>query len=105
VSGQDVFAAAFQNGRAILNKIWGVKIGAIEPGAKADLLVLDYLPPAPLDSANLLGHLLFGVSSAPVHALMVDGGWVVRDGRCVTVDEREIAAIAAARAKNLWERL
>jgi len=105
VTGGDVLAAAFQNSRDIVRKIWGVSLGCIEPGAKADLLVLDYLPPAPLDSTNLFGHLLFGVSNAPVNALMVDGRWVVRDGHCITVDERQVAELAAARAKALWERL
>ena len=58
-----------------------LEIGRIAPGAKADFLLLDYLPPLPLDSSNLFGHLLFGISNAPVFALMVEGRWVVRDGR------------------------
>jgi hypothetical protein len=51
------------------------------------------------DNSNLVG-----VSNAPVDALMVEGRWVVRDGRCVNVDERAIAEKAAACAKALWER-
>jgi putative selenium metabolism protein SsnA len=105
VSGDDVLEAAFRNSGAIVNRIWGVPVGRIETGAKADLLVLDYFPPAPMGSDNLFGHLLFGISNAPVDALMVDGRWVVRDGRLVNVDERRVAEKAAARAKALWERL
>ncbi len=105
VTGDDVFAAAFTNSRDIVRRIWNVQVGCIESGAKADLLVLDYLPPAPLDNANLFGHLLFGIANAPVNALMVNGQWVVRDGHCVTVDERQIADSAAVHAKALWERL
>lgn len=105
VGGDDVLAAAFRNSREIVKKIWGVSVGCIAPGAKADLLVLDYLPPSPLESGNLLGHLLFGICNAPVVALMVEGRWVVRDGHCITVDERQVAQCAAARAKALWDRL
>ncbi len=105
VGGDDALAAAFRNSREIVKKIWGVPVGCIASGAKADLLVLDYLPPSPLESTNLLGHLLFGISNAPVDALMVGGRWVVRDGHCVTVDERQVAECAAAHAKALWERL
>ena len=100
----EVFAAAFLNNREIVKKICGVTVGRIEPGAQADLLVLDYQPPTPIDSANLFGHLLYGIANAPVRALMVGGRWVVRDGCCVTIDEQQIAGRAAARAKALWER-
>ena len=93
------------NNRTILKKLWGLDLGRIEPGAKADLVLVDYFPPAPMNASNVAGHLLFGVSNAPVHSLMVDGRWVVRDRRCVNVDERRIAQKAAVRAKSLWERM
>jgi len=104
VAADEAFASAFSNNREIVHKIWGVSIGCITPGAKADLLLLDYQPPTPMNPANLFGHLLFGIANAPVHSLMVDGRWVVRDGHCVNVDERQIAARAALHAKALWER-
>ena len=105
VAAEEVFAAAFLNNREIVKKIWGVEIGSIAPGAKADLLVLDYQPPTPIDARNLFGHLMFGIANAPVDSLMVNGRWVVRGGHSVNVDESEIAEAAAARAKALWERL
>jgi cytosine/adenosine deaminase-related metal-dependent hydrolase len=105
VAAREVLAAAFFNGREIVQKILGVNIGRIEPGARADLLVLDYHPPTTFEPANLFGHLMFGIANAPVHSLMVDGRWVVREGRCVQVDEGRIAEKAAAHAKKLWERL
>lgn len=95
---------AFLNNRGIVRKIFGLTLGRIEPGAAADLLLLDYYAPTPIRSGNLFGHLLFGIANAPVDSLMVNGGWVVRDGRCVNVDESRIARCAAARAKELWER-
>lgn len=104
VAAAEVFAAAFSNNREIVKKIWGIDLGRIERGAKADLLVLDYQPPTPLEPANLFGHLLFGIANAPVQALMVEGRWVVREGRCVNVGESRVAEYAAARAKELWER-
>jgi cytosine/adenosine deaminase-related metal-dependent hydrolase len=104
VGGKEAYAALFANNREIVKEIWGVDIGRIAPGARADLLVVDYRPPTPMDNSNLFGHLLFGVSNAPVDALMVEGRWVVREGRCVNVDERAIAEKAAGCAKALWER-
>ena len=104
VGGAEAYAALFSNNREIVKQVWGTEIGRIAPGARADFVLLDYLPPTPLDSANLPGHLLFGVSNAPVHSLMVDGQWVLREGHCVNLDEREIAEKSAACAKALWER-
>jgi len=104
VAAAEVYAAAFANNREIVRKIWGITIGAIEPGARADLLLLDYQPPTPIQPANLFGHLLYGIANAPVDSLMVDGRWVVREGRCLHVDEIDIAEQAARRAQALWDR-
>ena len=104
VGAAEAYAALFSGNRDIVKQIWGTTIGRIAPGARADLLLVDYLPPTPIDSSNLFGHLLFGVSNAPVHSLMVNGRWVLRDGHCVNLDEREIAEKSAACAKALWER-
>jgi len=93
------------NNRTIVKKLWDLDLGRIETGAKADLVLVDYFPPAPMDASNLSGHLVFGIANAPVDSLMVDGRWVVRGRRCVNVDERRIARKAAARAKSLWERM
>jgi putative selenium metabolism protein SsnA len=102
--GAEAYAAAFSGNREIVKQIWGTEIGRVAPGARADFVLLDYLPPTPIDSSNLFGHLLFGVSNAPVHSLMVNGRWVLREGRSVNLDEREIAEKAAVCAKALWER-
>jgi putative selenium metabolism protein SsnA len=93
------------NNRAIVKKIWGFDVGSIETGARADLILVDYFPPTPIHTGNLIGHLVFGISNAPVDSLMVNGRFVMRAKQLVTVDEARIAQKAAARAKALWERL
>jgi cytosine/adenosine deaminase-related metal-dependent hydrolase len=100
----EVFAAAFRNNAAIVRKIWGLELGRIETGAKADLVLMDYFPPTTLTPENVFGHLLFGISNAPVDSLMVGGRWVLRQGQFVNLDERAIAAQASGRARKLWER-
>jgi putative selenium metabolism protein SsnA len=100
----EAYAAAFQNNRAIVRKIWGVEVGRIAPGAKADLALFDYFPPTPMEPGNFFGHLLFGISTAPVDSLMVNGRWVLRERQCVNVDERRLAEKASRHARALWER-
>jgi cytosine/adenosine deaminase-related metal-dependent hydrolase len=104
VAYAEAYAAAFLNNRTIVNKLFGLHIGRIESGAKADLILVDYFPPTPIDSGNLFGHILFGIANAPIDSLMVNGRWVVRDKQCVNVDERSVAEKAAVQARSLWER-
>jgi len=98
-------AALLLNNRAIVKKIWGLDLGRIQTGARADLMLVDYFPPTPIDSSNLFGHLVFGVANAPVDSLIVNGRYVLCAQQLLTVDEPRIAEKAAARAKALWERV
>jgi putative selenium metabolism protein SsnA len=100
----EAYAAALLNNRAIAKKLWGMEIGRIEAGARADLILVDYYPPTPLHAGNLFGHLLFGIASAPIDTLIVNGRMVLRDKRCVTVDESDVAVRATRQAKALWQR-
>ena len=80
-------------------------LGRLVPGAPADLVVLDYDPPTPLDASNLAGHYLFGLGAWAVRDVMVAGRWIVRDRSHVLVDEEQLAARCRAAAPSLWERM
>jgi putative selenium metabolism protein SsnA len=80
-------------------------LGTLEDGAPADLVVLDYGPPTPLDHSNFDGHLVFGMSSASVRDVMVAGRWVVRNREHVLVDEAEVVARSQQAARKLWTRM
>ena len=60
----------------------GVGIGAIEDGARADLIVLDDAAPllAARDADNVLDTFLFAGNANLVRDVMVNGEWVVHDG-------------------------
>jgi putative selenium metabolism protein SsnA len=79
--------------------------GRIEPGAPADLVVLDYPPPTPLDDHNVAGHWVFGLSSRLVRDVVVAGEVVVADRRLVKVDQAELVADVHRQAARLWQRL
>jgi len=104
VAYAEAYAAALLNNRAIARKIWGMEIGRIEAGARADLTLVDYFPPTPLHRGNLFGHILFGIANAPVDSLVVNGRFVLKNKECVTVDERAIADKATTQARALWAR-
>ncbi|HEX4777166.1 MAG TPA: amidohydrolase family protein [Acidimicrobiia bacterium] len=79
--------------------------GTLEPGAPADLVVLDYDAPAPLDDESLAGHWIFGLSSRWVRDVMVAGEWVVLDRRLARLDQQELVERARRQARRLWARV
>ncbi len=85
--------------------LFGLPFGKLDAGGPADLVVLDYRPPTPLTTANVGGHLLFGIDRSHVRSVLVAGRWVVRDRNLVQVDGRAVAAQARSAAAALWRRL
>ena len=81
------------------------RLGRIETGAPADLVVLDYAAPAPLRATSFAGHWIFGLSSRWVRDVMVAGEWAVLDRRLARVDQQELADGARVQAERLWKRL
>lgn len=104
----DAAAAAVRmlaGGQHLAGAIFGLPLGRLEPGAPADLAVLDYRPPTPLAAGNLAGHLLFGLDRSHVRSTMVAGRFVLRDRRVTGVDEAAVFARARRAAEALWGRM
>ncbi|HEY6960268.1 MAG TPA: amidohydrolase family protein [Gaiellaceae bacterium] len=80
-------------------------LGTLVPGAPADLVVLDYDAPTPLDASSAAGHWIFGLASRFVRDVMVAGEWSVLDRAPARVDRAEIARNARREAATLWSRL
>ncbi len=80
-------------------------LGTLDPGAPADLVVLDYAAPTPVHESSLAGHWVFGLAGRHVRDVMVAGVWVVADRRLTLIDQNELAASARAEAEGLWARL
>jgi 5-methylthioadenosine/S-adenosylhomocysteine deaminase len=68
------------------------EIGTLEPGKKADLILLDLMRPEmiPWHEDNLLANLVYSGSGSLVHTVLVDGRVVVRAGEVLTMDEGAI---------------
>jgi putative selenium metabolism protein SsnA len=93
-------------GAQLAGRIFGdPALGRVAPGAPADLAVLEYAPPTPLDDHNVAGHWVFGLSSRFVRDVVVAGDLVVADRRLTRVDQDRIVADAARQAERLWRRL
>ncbi len=96
----------FQNNYAIVERLFGIAVGKLKPGYKADLIIVRYTPPTPLGDDNFMGHLIFGLASRlDVLTAIVDGQIVLKDRKVQGVDERESYREARVVAKKLWGRI
>lgn len=93
------------NGHRLATELFGTPIGPLREGAVADLVVLDYLPPTPLESATLAHHVLHGFSSRQVESVMVDGLWRLWKRKPLAIDASEVARASREAAKGAWQRM
>ncbi len=98
-------AAMVSRSSALASRSFGMPLGRIEPGAAADLVVLDYDPPTPLEADNLAGHFVFGMSVRHVRDVIIAGEARLRDRRVLSVDEPALLARARETARSLWQRI
>jgi len=82
-----------------------VKLGVLEVGAAADLVVTDYRPATPLSADNLAAHLIFAMGPECVRDVMVDGRWVLRDAQVCTCDEQAERARLVESSRDLHARM
>lgn len=87
------------------SRVLGVKLGVLEVGAAADLVLTNYRPATPLTSDNLAGHMIFAIGPEYVRDVMIDGWWVLRNGHFVTCDEPQERASAVEVSKGLYQMM
>jgi putative selenium metabolism protein SsnA len=98
------FARFLQAGNDVVQRCFGGRFGSVERGAVADLVVLDYRPPTPLVAENVAGHLVFGMRSADVESVLVNGHFVL-EGRRFPFDTEPIFRQARDAARKLWRNM
>ena len=92
-------------GQRLASAMFDQPIGPLEPGAAADLLVLEYPAPTPLHADNLAGHLIFGLSRAHIESVMIAGRFVFSQRRFVHPEAAALYRKAQAAAQSLWQRM
>lgn len=101
----EIVTALLHGNAAIANRYWNCGLGELKEGNAADIILVDYLPPTPLDESNYMGHLVFGLSQSCVDTTIVNGRVLMEGKRLVIdIDEDEVAARSAELAKAMWKR-
>jgi len=101
-----VVGMAYANNAEIANLFWpGQNLGAVQIGAPADLVLMDYTPYTELNTGNLPWHMLFGMDGSRVTHTMCNGQLLMKDRELLTLDENEIAAKALEASRHTWDRV
>jgi putative selenium metabolism protein SsnA len=96
---------AIKNNRTIASRFFSQPLGMIAPGCAADIIVIDYQSPTPLNSNNIASHLVYGMIPTKIDAVFINGKKLFDSGRLVSVDEDKIMAKAKKLARKLWNRI
>ena len=94
-----------ENNPQIAERQFGIRLGEIANGRAADLAIIDYCPPTPLDESNFLGHLIFGLVDATVDTTVCKGKILMQGKKILTLDEERISARSRELAPQMWQRL
>lgn len=70
------------------------QIGSLEPGKKADLIVVDTSAPHATPMYNVASELVYALHSSDVRTVVIAGKVVMEDRRVLTLDEEAIVAKA-----------
>ena len=96
---ETVFRMATAGGARVLN-LHG-EIGSLEPGKRADVVLVDVRRPGLTPLYRVYSHLVYAARGSDVTTVIVNGRVVVRDREIVTVDEEEVME----RARGFGERV
>ncbi len=96
---ETVFRMATMGGARVLNL--HDEIGSLEPGKRADIVLVDVRRPGLTPLYNVYSHLVYAARGSDVSTVIVNGRVVVEDGEILTVDEEEVME----RARGFGERV
>ncbi len=80
-------------------------LGSLEVGQKADLLVLDVMKPHLTPSGRILSAWIHNGQPSDIESVMVDGRFLMRNHRVLTVDEEALMEEAWQIGRRVWDRL
>ena len=93
-----------QNNAEIASRIFGGSFGTIAKGKVADIAIMDYLPPTPLNSGIFLGHLIFGLVNSQVDTTIASGRILMQNKKILAFDEKKLSEAISKRAPKFWKK-
>ena len=100
---EDILADCTQGGARAVNQ--EKLLGTLEVGKKADLLVIDTLRPYLVPAGRIVSAVVHSGHPADIESVMIDGQFVVRKGKVLTMDEDAIIKEADAVGRRVWGKV
>jgi cytosine/adenosine deaminase-related metal-dependent hydrolase len=100
---EDMLADAAQGGAAAANQ--ETTIGTLEVGKKADILVVDMMKAYLVPHGRPLSAIIHSGHPTDIESMMVDGQFVMRNHKVLTMDEPAIIAEATKVSKRVWDQV
>src|SRR5262245_22109301 len=100
---EDILADATEGGSRAVNQ--QKTIGSLEVGKKADLFVLDRLKPYLVPAGRLVSAVIHGGHPSDIESVMVNGEFIVRNNKVLTMDEAAILREADAVSRRIWDKV
>jgi 5-methylthioadenosine/S-adenosylhomocysteine deaminase len=100
---EDILADCTQGGAAAANQ--SATVGTLEVGKKADLIVIDTMKPYLQPAGRILSAIIHGGQSSDVESVMVDGQFVMRSNKVLTMDEPALLAEASKVSRRVWDQV
>jgi 5-methylthioadenosine/S-adenosylhomocysteine deaminase len=100
---EDILADATQGGARAVNQ--EKRLGSLEVGKKADLLVVNTLRPYLVPAGRIVSAWIHSGHPADIESVMIDGQFVIRNGKVLTMDEDSIIREADKVGRRIWNQV
>jgi cytosine/adenosine deaminase-related metal-dependent hydrolase len=81
------------------------ELGSLEVGKKADFIVIDIRKPHLTPTISPLSNLIYSGTGMDVKDVVVDGRFIKKDGKVLSLNEEEVLERAEEHARRLYERV
>jgi cytosine/adenosine deaminase-related metal-dependent hydrolase len=100
---EDVLEDATQGGARAVRQ--GKLVGSLEVGKKADLLVVDTQRAHLVPAGRIVSAWIHNGQPSDIESVMVDGQFVMRNGKVLTMDEGSVIAEADKVGRRIWKQV
>ncbi len=94
----------FEVNSQLASEVFGRKMGSLEAGAAADVIIADYDPPTPLEPENISAHLLMGLKGGDVVTTLARGEIIMKDREVQVLNNDRIRQQCREQARDVWKR-
>jgi cytosine/adenosine deaminase-related metal-dependent hydrolase len=100
---EDILADATLGGAQAVRQAKAV--GSLEVGKKADLLVVDTMRPHLVPAGRIVSAWIHNGQGSDIESVMIDGQFVMRSRKILTVDEESIVKEADKVGRRVWSKV